>query len=108
MDYQKDLEAGRRRVVGVNAHVMDEVKAKGLLKIDDRVEKMQIARIEETKRSRDNARVGQCLDAIRDAARAGDNLLYPIIDAVREYALLGEVCGTLVDVFGAYEDPAVF
>ncbi len=108
MEFQKAVEDGRKVIVGVNKFVMEEEKPIPILKIDDAVERAQIARIEETKRNRDNAKVERCLQEIRDAARGGENLMYPILEAVREYALLGEICGALVDVFGAYEDPAVF
>ncbi|GAB6063547.1 acyl-CoA mutase large subunit family protein [Deferrisoma palaeochoriense] len=108
MEFQKAVEEGRKIIVGVNKFQMKEEKPIPILKIDDAVEKAQIARIEDTKRNRDNAKVERYLQEIRDAARGGDNLMYPILEAVREYALLGEICDALVDVFGAYEDPAVF
>jgi methylmalonyl-CoA mutase, N-terminal domain len=108
MDYQRAVETGRKRIVGVNVNVDEKKHGMNLLKIDDDVEKLQIARIVETKRNRDNAKVERCLQEIRDVARSSENLIEPIIEAVREYALLGEVCGALVDVFGSYEDPAVF
>ena len=108
MEFQRAVEEGRKVIVGVNKFVMEEEKPIPILKIDEAVEKAQIARIEETKRNRDNAKVERCLAEIRDAARSGDNVMYPILEAVREYALLGEICDALVDVFGAYEDPAVF
>ncbi len=108
MEFQRAVEEGRKVIVGVNKFVMEEEKPIPILKIDEAVERAQIARIEETKRNRDNAKVERCLAEIRDAARSGDNVMYPILEAVREYALLGEICDALVDVFGAYEDPAVF
>ncbi len=108
MEFQKAVEAGRKVIVGVNRFEMKGEKPIPILKIDEAVERAQIARIEETRRNRDNARVERCLDEIRDTARSGGNLMYPILEAVREYALLGEICDALVDVFGAYEDPAVF
>jgi len=108
MDYQKSVERGDKVIVGVNKFVTEEKHELKLLKIDDSVEKAQIARIRDTKKNRDNARVERALAAIRDTARSGDNLMPPIVEAVREYALLGEVCGAIVDVFGAYQDPAIF
>ena len=108
MEFQKAVEAGRKVIVGVNRFEMKEEKPIPILKIDEAVERAQIARIRETRRNRDNAKVERCLKEIRDTARSGGNLMYPILEAVREYALLGEVCDALVDVFGAYEDPAVF
>ncbi|GAB4261655.1 MAG: methylmalonyl-CoA mutase family protein [Deferrisomatales bacterium] len=108
MDFQKAVEAGRKVIVGVNRFQMPEDKPIPILKIDDSVEKAQIARIQETKRNRDNAAVERCLQRVRDTARSGDNLMYPIVEAVREYALLGEIRDALVEVFGEYQDPAVF
>ena len=108
MEFQKAVESGEKVIVGVNRFPMKEQTAIPLLKIGDRAEKAQVARIRETKRNRDNARVEQCLRRVSDTARGGENLLPPILEAVKEYALLGEVCGAIVDVFGAYQDPAVF
>ncbi|MEW6489490.1 MAG: methylmalonyl-CoA mutase family protein [Thermodesulfobacteriota bacterium] len=108
MDFQKAVESGDKVIVGVNQFAMEEGSTIPLLRIDDSAEKAQLARIAETKKNRDNAAVEQCLGRVRDAARGGENLMYPIVEAVKEYALLGEVCGAIVDVFGAYQDPAVF
>jgi methylmalonyl-CoA mutase, N-terminal domain len=108
MQYQKEVERGEKVIVGVNRFQAEEAHPIKLLKIAEGVEKAQVDRIRETKRNRDNARVERCLAEVRNAARSGENLLPPILAAVREYALLGEVCGAIVDVFGAYQDPAVF
>lgn len=108
MDFQKAVESGDKVIVGVNRFAMEEGGSIPLLKIDDSAEKAQLARIAETKKNRDNAAVERCLARVREAARGGENLMYPIVEAVKEYALLGEVCGAIVDVFGAYQDPAVF
>ncbi|MBI5017759.1 MAG: methylmalonyl-CoA mutase family protein [Deltaproteobacteria bacterium] len=108
MDYQRGVEKGDKVIVGVNKFVTEEAHGLKLLKIDNSAEKNQLRRILETKQNRDNARVEKTLDRIRDVARSGDNLLPPILEAVREYALLGEICGAIVDVFGAYQDPAIF
>ncbi len=108
MEFQKAVEEGRKVIVGVNRYAREDEGSIPLLKIDDSVEKAQLARIADTKRNRDNDAVARCLDRVREVARSGENLLPPIVEAVREYALLGEVCDALVDVFGAYQDPAVF
>lgn len=108
MDFQKSVESGSQVIVGVNKYVAEKEAPIKLLKIDDSVEKAQIARINDTKLNRDNAKVQAAMGRIRDTARGDGNLMEPIIEAVREYALLGEVCQALVDVFGAYQDPAVF
>ena len=108
MDFQKAVERGERIIVGVNRFIAEKEKPIPILKIDDSVEKSQIARIGETKRNRDNGKVEAALGRIRDAARGSENMMAPIIEAAREYALLGEICQAIVDVFGAYQDPAVF
>jgi methylmalonyl-CoA mutase N-terminal domain/subunit len=108
MEYQRGVERGEKVIVGVNQFVTPEAHELKLLKIGDSVEKGQLRRIEETKRNRDNAKVERCLKDIRDVARSGENLMPPILEAAQEYALLGEICGAIVDVFGAYQDPAVF
>ncbi len=108
MEYQKQVERGEKVIVGVNQYASGEKTNIPLLKIGENVERDQLARIAETRKNRDNAKVEQCLGRIRDAARGSDNLMPSIVEAVREYALLGEVRDALVAVFGEYEDPGVF
>ncbi len=106
--YQKLVDEGKKTVVGVNKYVMEEDIPIPILKIDENVEKRQIERTQEVKRKRDNRKVKSCLDDLRDAAAGKDNLMPLIINAVREYATLGEICDTLRAVFGEYKDPAYF
>ncbi|PLX40954.1 MAG: methylmalonyl-CoA mutase [Deltaproteobacteria bacterium] len=109
MDFQKAVESGEQVIVGVNKYIAEKEPPLNLLKIDESVEKTQLARIEETKKNRDNEKVAAALERVRDAARdESSNAMEPIIEAVREYALLGEVCEALVDVFGSYTDPGTF
>jgi methylmalonyl-CoA mutase N-terminal domain/subunit len=108
MEFQKAVESGEKVIVGVNRYTSDEKANIPLLKIDENVEKAQLGRIAETKKNRDNAKVAACLGRIRDTAKSSENLMPPIIEAVREYALLGEVRDALVEVFGEYEDPGIF
>ncbi|HEY6007125.1 MAG TPA: methylmalonyl-CoA mutase family protein [Geobacteraceae bacterium] len=108
MEFQRAVEEGRKVIVGVNRFIAKEEQPLKLLKIDDSVERGQIARILDTKKNRDNEKVAACLARIRDTARSEANLMDPILEAVREYALLGEICTALMDVFGAYQDPAKF
>jgi methylmalonyl-CoA mutase N-terminal domain/subunit len=108
MEFQRAVEDGRKVIVGVNRFIAKEEHPLKLLKIDESVERAQVARILDTKKNRDNAKVAACLARIRDTARSEANLMDPILEAVREYAMLGEICGALMDVFGAYQDPAKF
>ena len=67
----------------------------------------QLGRLRHHREQRDQARVATTLDALRAAARGTDNLMPPILDAVRAYATLGEICGAMREVFGEYQAPTV-
>ncbi len=106
--YQKEVESGRKVVIGVNKFQMPEQRPGGLLKVDPAVAERQIARLNKLKNERDNARVEKILAELRRAAATDENLLPLIIAAVREYATLGEICGVLREVFGEYKQNIVF
>ena len=106
--YQQEIERGQRVVVGLNRfQVAEEEKPSGLLKVDPAVGEKQVARLKELKSTRDNAAVQQALAELKAAAQGTDNLMPPILKAVRGLATLGEVCDTLRAVFGEYEAPAL-
>ena len=107
--YQRQVEKGEKTVVGVNKYVeSDDDLAMALLKIDPAVQERQIARLQRTKRERDGGRVQEALAQLRRAAQGDDNLMPPILDAVRAYASLGEVMGVLREVFGEYREQPIF
>jgi methylmalonyl-CoA mutase N-terminal domain/subunit len=108
--FQRQLEAGERVMVGVNKYDAGEATdAKiPLLRIDEEVQKLQIANLHAVKAKRDGARVASALDAVRAAAKNKTNLMPPIIDAAKAYATQQEVCDVLREVFGTYTDPAEF
>ena len=106
--YQREVQAGRRVIVGVNRYQVDEPISIPLLQVDEAVQEAQIRRVQEVRRTRDNTEVRSRLAALRDAARGSGNLMYPILDAVRAYATLGEIMDTLREVFGEYHAPPVF
>jgi methylmalonyl-CoA mutase N-terminal domain/subunit len=97
-------------MVGVNKYTVDgEGDAKiPLLKIDEEVQKTQIANLRAVKAKRDAAKVTACLDAVRKAAGSKDNLMPPIIAAAKAYCTQQEICDVLRDVLGTYTDPAEF
>ncbi len=106
--YQQEIEAGTRVVVGLNKfQVKEEEKPKDLLKVDPAVGDRQVARLKELKSTRDNAAVAQALAALKTAAQGTDNLMPPILAAVKTLATLGEICDTLRGVFGEYQAPAL-
>jgi methylmalonyl-CoA mutase N-terminal domain/subunit len=109
--FQRQLEAGERTMVGVNKYESDDGGAIPLLRIDDEVQKIQLANLKRVKAARDAARVSASLDAVRAAARAepGEaNLMPPIIEAAKAYATQQEICDVLREVLGTYSDPAEF
>jgi methylmalonyl-CoA mutase N-terminal domain/subunit len=106
--YQKALEAGEQTIVGVNKYQMEAASTEiPILVIDESVRHHQIERLEQTRARRDEGAVARTLDNIRRAAQTQANTLPATIEAVREYATLGEICSALRDVYGIYEEPAI-
>lgn len=101
--YQKEVESGKRVVVGVNRYQVEESAPKGLLKVDPKVGEIQIRKLKEFKATRDNGKVESALSELKKAAEGTVNLMPPILEAVKAYATLGEICGVLREVFGEYE-----
>jgi methylmalonyl-CoA mutase N-terminal domain/subunit len=95
-------------MVGVNGYVTSKDAEIPLLKIDEAVQKTQLANLAKVKASRDAARVNACLDTVRSAAKSSRNLMPPIIEAAKAYATQQEICDVLREVFGTYTDPAEF
>jgi methylmalonyl-CoA mutase N-terminal domain/subunit len=106
--YQRLVDAGEKRIVGVNCYTGQEELPIPLLKIDEDVERRQVARTREVRRKRNAKRVKARIEALKDASLSGANLMPVLLDAVREYATLGEVCDTLRETLGTYTDPAMF
>lgn len=100
--YQKEIESGERIVVGMNKFEVEEPPMQDLLRVSKQVEQTQVARVTQIKANRDDQAVLKALEALREKAKANDNLMYPIIDAVRVYATEGEVADVLREVFGEY------
>ena len=101
--YQREIEKGERVVVGVNKFQVAEEPLRDLLRVDPAVRISQIEELKTLKSERGNGRVKGILGELRKAAQGNDNLMPVILDAVRAYATLGEICEALRDVFGEYE-----
>jgi methylmalonyl-CoA mutase N-terminal domain/subunit len=102
--YQREIEKNERIVVGLNKfQVKEKEKPKDLLKVDPAVGGKQVARLKELKNARDNGAVQQTLAELKAAAQGTDNLMPPILKAVKSLATLGEICDTLRAVWGEYE-----
>jgi len=99
---QREIESGERVVVGVNRYKIEEPSPSGLLRVDPSVEASQKGKLAGVRGGRESAAVTGSLDALREAARGEENLMPPIIECVRRYATLGEICGVLRGEFGEY------
>ena len=102
--YQQDIENKNRVIVGVNQFSIEEKEQEGLLRIDDSVEKNQINRLKNIKNTRDQNAVKTSLAHLKTAAKGTDNLMPYIIDAVKAYASIGEICNVMREVFGEYKE----
>ncbi len=107
--YQREIESGRRVVVGVNRYRNEnETLSIELLKIDPVVEMKQRQRLAELRASRSSAQVDASLEALKEGARGDANLMPLIIDCARAYCTEGEIIGTLREVFGEYREKPLF
>jgi len=106
--FQKQTDGGEKVMVGVNKYVSEDETPIELLKIDEKVEAEQMARLNEVKRSRDNRKVAQALNSLRLACKDGQNVMPCVIEAVREYATEQEICDIYREVFGEYRDPGFY
>jgi len=108
--YQRLVDAGEKRVVGVNGVPDRRGAADPLLRIDDGVERRQVARTREVRRKRNARKAQGCVNALKEASLAPDvNLMPLLVDAAREYVTLGEMCDALREDDGRpTTDPAMF
>jgi methylmalonyl-CoA mutase, N-terminal domain len=106
--YQTEVDEGRRFVVGVNRYEMPEEEPIEILRIDPALERKQMDRLAATRGRRDGGAVEQQLAALKEAAGAGRNLMYPLIDCARARCSEGEMIGALQQVFGSYRESPVF
>ncbi|GAC1597362.1 MAG: methylmalonyl-CoA mutase family protein [Myxococcales bacterium] len=106
--FQREVESGERKVVGVNAFKDDRAPQIPTLKIDEAVTQQQIERLNAVRRTRSAAEVKDRLRAVEDACRGTQNLMPPVLAAVKAYATLGEVCDVFRKVWGAYRERGVF
>ena len=102
--FQQAVERKEKIVVGVNGFVQTDEPPMEILYIDETASETQLAKLADLKRTRDSAAVRRTLDRLGSAARGTDNLMPPILDAVRAYATVGEMCDALREVWGEYEE----
>ena len=105
--YQQEVDTEQRIIVGVNKYQLDEPLTIPLLRMDPEGYERQVSRLNRLRQERDNDELKRRLDALRQAAEGAENLMPHILDAVRAYGTLGEICGVLREVFGEYREPVV-
>ena len=105
--YEMEIEEKERIIVGVNKYHIKESEQKDLLKIDMQVQKEQIEFLKKVRSERNNEDVNTKLNALKKAAEGNDNLMPFILDSVRVYASIGEICNTLRSVFGEYKEHVI-
>ncbi|RPH68991.1 MAG: methylmalonyl-CoA mutase [Myxococcaceae bacterium] len=106
--YQREVEQGERLIVGVNAFQSDRHEPVEILKIDERVAEEQVARIRQVKAERNAAAVSAALARVEAACRGTDNLMPPVLEAVKAYATLGEISDVFRKVWGQYREGGIF
>src|SRR5436190_11613375 len=105
--FQQAVERRDKIIVGVNDFVQEDEPPIEILYIDEGAADQQLTRLKALRQSRNNDRVQATLDRLRSAAAGTDNLMAPLLDAVRAYATLGEMCDALRTVWGEYEETPV-
>ena len=107
--YQREIEAGDRKIVGVNDFVLEgEEITIPVLKIDEEVERRQIERTQKIRKDRDNKKVEESLDGLRKASEGETNVMPHIVNAVREYATIGEIFEVWRELWGEWDEPKIF
>jgi methylmalonyl-CoA mutase, N-terminal domain len=106
--WQREVDSGERKIVGVNAFRTEREEPIPTLKIDDQLVHKQVERLNAVKRSRSQRLAQEKLRAVEDACRGDKNLMYPVLEAVKAYCTLGEVCDVFRKVWGAYREKGTF
>ncbi len=102
--FQQEIDNNERGFVGVNKYAVPEPIEIPILAMDPQGEQKHLDRLNRVRRERDQERCQQALDQLRQAAEGDHNLMEPILDAVRAYATLGEMCDVMREVFGVYQE----
>ena len=105
--FQQAVERRDKIIVGVNDYVQEDEPPVPILYIDESTAETQLGRLETLRKTRDNDALARALDALRQTARKNGNTMYPLLDCVRAYATVGEMCDALREVWGEYEEVAV-
>ena len=106
--YQQDVDEKRRIIVGLNEYAENQTSKIPLLKIDPQLEEVQLRKLRRLKESRNRDLVTRTLERLHQASEKDNNLMANILDCVKAYCTLGEICGVLREVYGQYQELVVF
>jgi methylmalonyl-CoA mutase N-terminal domain/subunit len=105
--YQREIDNGTRKIVGVNAYNEEKPLAVPILEMDPNGYKRQMDRLAELRKMRDSGRLGQAMDKLRIALQGTENTMPHLMECVHAYATLGEIIQVMKEVFGVYEEPTM-
>jgi methylmalonyl-CoA mutase N-terminal domain/subunit len=105
--YQLQIDHGEKTIVGVNKYITDHPPIT-IWRMDPRIEERQLKRLKDVKTNRNDSQVTALLGRLKEAAQGNENLMPHILNAVREYITLQEICDTFREVYGVYRDPGMF
>jgi methylmalonyl-CoA mutase N-terminal domain/subunit len=105
--FQQAVEAREKVIVGVNGYVAENEPPVSILYIDESAADRQLAKLETLRKTRDNALVARTLEALKAGAQGRANTMPLLLDAVRAYATIGEMCDALREVWGEYEETPI-
>jgi methylmalonyl-CoA mutase, N-terminal domain len=103
--YQQAIDEGRKVIVGVNKFAKEDEEPQMIFRVNPEAERAQIKRLERVRQERDQKAVDAALSRLDEVSRDGENLMYPIVEAVKAYASVGEICGVMRRVFADYQPP---
>jgi methylmalonyl-CoA mutase N-terminal domain/subunit len=103
--YQRAVDEGKKTIVGVNRFQLEDEEPQMIFRVNPETERAQVKKLHAFKKQRDDAAVQAALKRLDETCRERENLLYPIVEAVKVYATLGEICGVMRNVFGDYRAP---
>lgn len=102
-EYQRQIEAGKKIIVGLNKFEIQDQKEIPRMKVDDRIRKEQVEKLDALKKSRNHAKCDNLLQQLNDKASSGENIMPTVIEAVENYCTLGEIADELRGIFGEYK-----
>ncbi|HTZ89877.1 MAG TPA: methylmalonyl-CoA mutase family protein [Alloacidobacterium sp.] len=106
-EYQRAVDSGEATVVGVNRFTREDEPGIPIQRIDEALERKQVARVQALRLRRDKSRWQSAIERVKDCAKSGENLMPAILEAVESYATVGEIAAAMREVFGEHQESVV-